>query len=327
MPTILRYEDYTIGWICALPVEVLAALFMLDEEHEGVFPARAGDDNDYIPGAIGGHNVVIVGLPKKSTGTVSAASLVSQMRQSFPKLRYGLMVGIGAGVPGRNLQPDVRLGDVVVGSPPDGSDDAQGVIGYELGKETVEGFVRKNWLCPTDRRFRTALDSIQTQARLRGSYTFVQHLEAFKKRESGNEFFFPATSKDYLYEANCEKGSGPPRIVPREPRNSRDPVVHYGLIASGDKLIKNAKLRDALRDKYNIVCFEMETAGLLNILPVAVIRGVCDYADTHKNDEWHGYAAATAAAFAKGLLYKIGPEVASDYNQSLPTSRTTGQFF
>ena len=310
MPPQLRYENYTIGWICALQVEVLAARFMLDEKHDGAFPGRHGDDNDYIPGNIGGHNVVLVGLPKKSTGSVSAASLVSQMRQSFPNLRYGLMVGIGAGVPGRHLEPDIRLGDVVVGAPADDSDDAQGVIGYELGKETVDGFIKKNWLYPTDRRLRNALGTIQMEAEFNDSHSFLQHLIAFRARPNGQKFLYPGTENDQLYEAEktCELTDDNNRLIARDPRNSQEPVVHYGLIASGDKLIKNAKLRDELRDKYKVICFEMEAAGLMNTLPVAVIRGICDYADSHKNDVWHHYAAATAAAYAKGLLYAIGAE-------------------
>jgi nucleoside phosphorylase len=310
MPSTLRYEDYTIGWICALQIEVLAARFMLDEKHSGVFPGRHGDDNDYIPGTIGSHNVVILGLPKKSTGTVSAASLVSQMRQSFPNLRYSLMVGIGAGVPGRHLEPDIRLGDVVVGTPGDDSDDAQGVIGYELGKETVNGFVKKNWLYPTDRRLRNALGTIEAEAEFNGSHNFLQHLDAFRARPNGQKFFYPGQENDQLYEAEKtgDLGTDTYRLVARSPRESQEPVVHYGLIASGDKLIKNAKLRDELRDKYKIICFEMEAAGLINTLPVAVIRGICDYADSHKNNVWHHYAAATAAAYAKGLLYAIGAE-------------------
>jgi nucleoside phosphorylase len=64
------------------------------------------------------------------------------------------------------------------------------------------------------------------------------------------------------------------------------PVIHYGLIASGNKVVKTAKLRDELRERYKIRCSEMEAAGLMNILPVAVIRGISDYADSHKNDDW-----------------------------------------
>lgn len=284
---------------------------MLDESHDGIFPGKRGDENAYIPGSINGHNVVIAGLPKKSTGTVSAASLVSQMNQSFPNLRYGLMVGIGAGVPGRHLKPDIRLGDVVVGTPADDSDDARGVIGYEFGTETVDGFIKKGWQSPTDRRLRNAFQAIETRAQLAGSHSFSQYLDAFRVRRSGQKFLRPGVENDQLYEA--EKTDDDPaddnkRLVVRDPRDSQDPVVHYGLIASGDKLIKNAKLRDELRDAYNIICFEMEAAGLMNTLPVAVIRGICDYADSHKNDVWHHYAAATAAAYAKGLLYTIGAE-------------------
>lgn len=97
-------------------------------------------------------------------------------------------------------------------------------------------------------------------------------------------------------------------LIERLPRPSQEPVVHYGLVASDDKIIKNAALRDKLRDQYGIICFEMEAAGLMTIMPVAVIRGVSDYADSHKNDGWHYCPAATAAAYAESLLLKIGPE-------------------
>jgi nucleoside phosphorylase len=322
MPSILRYEDYTIGWICALEVEVLAAIFMLDEKHSGVFPWRSGDDNDYIPGTIGGHNVVIVGLPKKSVGVVSAATLVSQMRQSFPNLRYGLMVGTGAGVPGRDLKPDIRLGDVVVSTPADDSDDAQGVIGYEFGKETVDGFVKKGWLYPTCRRLRNALGTIKVEAEFNGSHSFSKHLDVFWERDSGQKFLRPGVENDQLYEAEKtgEPGDERYKLVKRDSRDSQDPVVHYGLIASGSKLIRNAVIRDKLRDKYNIICIEMEAAGLMETLPVAVIRGVWNYADSHKNDAWHPYAAATASAYAKGLLYAIG----ADPSTNPPRQRDEG---
>jgi len=312
MGPLLNYDDYTIGWICALQVEVLAARFMLDSRHDGVFPGKFGDDNDYIPGTINGHNVVIVGLPQKSTGTVSAACLVQSLVTSFRNIRYGLMVGIGAGVPGVDLKPDIRLGDVVVAAPGDDSKDAQGVVGYELGKETVEGFVKTGWLYPTDRRLQNAIGNVQMEAEFSGKNVFTTHLEAFKATPSGRKFLHPGPEIDLLYEAEKNAGQATYKLIPRRPRDSLDPVVHYGLIASGNKLIKNARLRDELRDRFRIICFEMEAAGLMNTLPVAVIRGICDYADAHKNDKWHHYAAATAAAYAKGLLQVIGADPSSN---------------
>lgn len=80
--------------------------------------------------------------------------------------------------------------------------------------------------------------------------------------------------------------------------------IHYGIIASGDTLVKNAVRRDELAKGTGeeCICFEMEAAGIMNAFPCVVIRGICDYADSHKNDRWQGYAAATAAAYAKELL-------------------------
>jgi hypothetical protein len=176
------------------------------------------------------------------------------------------MVGIGAGVPGRNFEPDIHLGDVVVGAPADDSNDAQGVISYELGKETLNGSVKTNLLSPTDRHLRNVLQTIQTEAEFYDHQSILQYIDAFRARPNGQKFPHPGVEKDHLYEADdtC-------KLIEHDPRESQDPVVHYGLIASGDKLIKKAKLRDELRDKYNNICFEMEAAGLLNTLPVVVI--------------------------------------------------------
>ncbi|KAI1412032.1 purine and uridine phosphorylase [Hypoxylon sp. FL1857] len=303
-PHTLRYEDYTIGWICALPEEAKAAIHMLDGRDDGRFPFRHGDDNQYTAGEIAGHKVVITCLPKRAIATVAASALVAQMRQSFPNLRYGLLVGIGGGVPGRNSSPDIRLGDVVVASPSDTSISPVGIIGYELGAETVDGFKIRDWQAPTHQRLRAALESIERDTGAKGPQDLLDHLDDFRTHEDGQQFCHPEV-EDQLYE-----GDDTDNLVPRRPRLSRSPAIHYGLIASGNKAIKNATLRDALRDKYvGIICFEMEAAGLMNIMPVAVIRGICDYADSRKNDVWHHYAAATAAAYAKSLLNAIGPEL------------------
>ena len=84
-------------------------------------------------------------------------------------------------------------------------------------------------------------------------------------------------------------------------------MIHYGTIASGNTLVKDAMYRDEVlswlrRENIRPLCFEMEAAGLMNAFPCMVIRGICDYGDSHKNDEWQRYAAAAAAAFAKELL-------------------------
>jgi nucleoside phosphorylase len=85
------------------------------------------------------------------------------------------------------------------------------------------------------------------------------------------------------------------------------PAIHYGLIASANQLMKDARVRDTLAAEKDVLCFEMEAAGLMNYFPCLVIRGICDYSDSHKNKEWQGYAAMAAAAYAKELLCRIPP--------------------
>ncbi|KAJ9413554.1 nucleoside phosphorylase domain-containing protein [Fusarium oxysporum] len=108
---------------------------------------------------------------------------------------------------------------------------------------------------------------------------------------------------DHIGGSNCDKWDSALEVKRRQ-RESTEPEIHYGVIASGNKLIKDAATRDSLLEDigHRCLCVEMEAAGLMNRFPCLVIRGICDYADSHKNDQWHGYAAATAAAFAVELL-------------------------
>jgi nucleoside phosphorylase len=96
-------------------------------------------------------------------------------------------------------------------------------------------------------------------------------------------------------------------LRPQRAKDEDNPVIHYGLIASADQLMKDALVRDNLALENNVLCFEMEAAGLMNCFPCLIIRGICDYSDSHKNKTWQGYAAMTAAAYAKDLLLQIPP--------------------
>lgn len=50
----------------------------------------------------------------------------------------------------------------------------------------------------------------------------------------------------------------------------------------------------------------------MDSFPCLVIRGICDYADSHKNKIWQPYAAAVAAAYAKELLLVIPAQRVTD---------------
>ena len=124
----MKHEDYAVGWICTLPTEMAAAVGMLDEHHD-TLPSRPSDNNNYRFGRIGDHNVVIACLPSGVTGTASAARVATHMLSTFTGLRFGLMVGIGGGVPSEGH--DIQLGDVVVSKP---TGTFAGVIQYDFGQ-------------------------------------------------------------------------------------------------------------------------------------------------------------------------------------------------
>ncbi|EHK20194.1 uncharacterized protein TRIVIDRAFT_129013, partial [Trichoderma virens Gv29-8] len=307
---------YTVGWVCALPREQSAASFMLDDIHDPrELTNPVHDHNAYIRGSIGGHNIVIACLPMGLTGNSSSASVATRMIATFENIKFGLMVGIGGGMP----QKDVRLGDVVVSSPKGKS---SGVVQWDFGKAESGGtFRRTGSLDKPPKGLLTALgnvrsDSIKCYDEL---HAYLRHLEA--RSDVPKSFVNRDTLTDVLYQSSyphvekilatvdcalCDKS----KTVDREPK-TRDIKFHYGLIASGNQVVKDALVRNEIYDDLSkdldteVLCVEMEAAGLMNDFPCLVIRGICDYADSHKNDAWQDYAACVAAAFAKVLLNKL----------------------
>lgn len=115
----LTNDDYTVGWICALDVELAASEAMLDEEHPNL-PNADRDSNTYTLGRIGPHSVVLAGFPSSSPGIGAAATVATNLLRSFPQIRFGLMVGVGGGAPNdsaTNSRNNLHLGDVVVSTP------------------------------------------------------------------------------------------------------------------------------------------------------------------------------------------------------------------
>ena len=111
--------------------------------------------------------------------------------------------------------------------------------------------------------------------------------------------------------SSCNEGYGndPSNLVSRGKRDEEDdnPAIHYGLIASADKLIKDASIRDKLAAEREVLYFEIEVAGLINHFPYLIIRGIYNHSDSHKNKEWQGFTAIVAVAYIKDLLRYITP--------------------
>ncbi|RHZ52142.1 hypothetical protein CDV55_102329 [Aspergillus turcosus] len=300
---ILSHSDYTVAWICALPLEMAAAKVMLDEVHASLSQPET-DHNVYTLGNVSGHNVVLACLPSGVYGTISASTVVSHMVSTYPNIRFGLMVGIGGGVPSKRA--DIRLGDIVVSKP---TATSGGVIQYDYGKTLCEGRFQR-----TGSLNKPPPVLLKAVAQMESDYMTGKNLvsniigDALQKEEIRGNFSRPEC--DWLFQwtydhegedADCA-ACDQKQLVDRPPRTTDDPYIHYGLIASGDQVIKDARTRDSVARDLDVLCFETEAAGLMDELPSLAIRGICDYCDSHKNKQWQGYAALAAAAYAKVLL-------------------------
>jgi nucleoside phosphorylase len=91
-------------------------------------------------------------------------------------------------------------------------------------------------------------------------------------------------------------------IMAADIQEAQKPCIHFGRMACSNQVMKSAQHRDRIAEEEEVIGFEMESAGTWDFVPTIVVKGVCDYADSHKNKEWQQYAAATAAASAKALL-------------------------
>jgi hypothetical protein len=251
-------HDYTVGWICAIATEYVAAQAFLDEEHERPEFVSINDNNDYTLGKIGNHNVVIAVLPHGEYGISSAATVARDMLHSFPNVRIGLMVGIGGGAP--SPRHDIRLGDVVVSASGNGKG---GVFQYDFGKAIQDqGFRETGFLNQPPSILRAAVNGLMAQyegegQQLEGSINGI--LE--KKPRLRRKYSRPEPNTDRLYhpgvlhppddQSSCATacGNNPSILIVRPERTEYEdnPSIHYGLIASADKLMKDALIRMRLR--------------------------------------------------------------------------------
>ncbi|KAN0072229.1 hypothetical protein V8E54_009958 [Elaphomyces granulatus] len=295
-------NDYTVGIFCALDKELMAVRILFDENHDPLCDISPQDTNHYAYGCIEQHNVVAACLPASEYGTNSAADAVSKMSMTFPKLRYCLLVGIAGGVPSE--ENDIRLGDVVISLP---SKTNSGVIQYDLGKTVSDSTIELTGSLQRPPRFLlTAISNLKSDPNNRAE-PLTQYIDRIvannpEYKRPGREHDIPP---EFEHEHKPTRGTCELCNSRREIRSTNHPEIHYGLIASGNQVMRDAKVRDNLGKKHKVLCFEMEAAGVMNTIPCLVIRGICDYADSHKNDVWQEYASATAAAYARLLLGNV----------------------
>ncbi|KAH7121183.1 hypothetical protein B0J11DRAFT_59184 [Dendryphion nanum] len=303
----VRPETITVAIFCALPEESVAIKYSLDERYECDFISLGPKQYIYSFGRIGAHNIIIA--RPTQVGLVSAALCAATVNQQFSNVRFALMVGIGAGIPCFPRR-DIRLGDVAVSVP---QNDHPGVLQYDFGKfEQDDKFVPKGVLNKPPIVLINAdssllEDEMMDESPLQDILGDITTQRGYARPKSGDilfDFTFRHMNKGEDC-STCETSSS--MFVSRPDREKNcGPVVHRGLILSGNGVVKNPEDRDRLqRGRKEAICFEMEAAGIMDEIPCLVIRGICDYADTHKQDGWHNYAAAVAAAYCKAILLKI----------------------
>lgn len=292
-----RREDYTVAWICALPLELSASRAMLDEEHQSQ-PNFPGDDNTYVLGRVDKHNVVMTCLPGEY-GMNNAAIVATNLKRSFPRIRATLMVGIGGGSPS---MADQWLGDVVVGAR---------VLQYDMGKIVMDGKFQATASAKLPAPLLlSAVSNLRSKHGQNACSTRLVNLLKARLpsygRPSEPDRLFLSDHEHTSNSRNCD-GCDPGKLQPRRARLRAEPQIHYGVVASGNSIMKNGKERDNVAQRHSVLCFEMEAAGMMDNLHCLPIRGICDYADSHKNKAWQPYAAATASAYARELLEVLSP--------------------
>ncbi|KAI6084967.1 hypothetical protein F4821DRAFT_241966 [Hypoxylon rubiginosum] len=321
-------EDYAVGWVCRLPVEVAAAKAALDRVHDNLPTDQDSDgNNNYILGNLQGHNVVVA-YPKVY-GKSSLADVTAQLHASYPSVRFNLMVGIAGGVP--DTKDDVRLGDVVVSKSAAGW---SGIVEYDVnGERAKDQIALRRVLDQPTLLLLTAMGKAETAAVFEES-KMPRYISEIVQKDPVT-FAHPGLEQDILFDANYDHATNeseeggcnhcdPDRIRSRQPREVQDPVVHYGSIASARHLTRNGAGRDQFARKHDILCFEKEATRMRDAAQYLVIRGISDYADSHSSDIWHAWAAATAAAYAREVLSfvpaasKTIPLAANTYAEAAP---------
>lgn len=288
-------SDFAIAIICALPLEADAIEALFDETYDRLgklYDKQPGDANAYINGKIGAHNVVLCYMSGMGKG--SAASVASSLRVSYPGIRLALVVGICGGAPYPTSDQQIFLGDVII---------SDTVIEYDFGSQHPgdSGFQRKTGVKKTlggsDREILTLLTSLKaTNSRRDFQTQMLEYLHQLQ--QSATSRWQHPDLDDVLFEASDEN-----KVIRRRDRTKAVSVsLHIGTVASADTVMRSAEHRDKVVSSEKVIGFEMEGAGVWNNISCIIIKGVCDYADSHKNKEWQAYAAATGASAAKAFL-------------------------
>ncbi|KAI2780873.1 nucleoside phosphorylase domain-containing protein [Daldinia loculata] len=326
----LSVHDFQIAIICALKVECDAVQAVFDgflEEHGDpptMIRKAQWDTNVYTTGKIGHHNVVLAHMANYGIG--NSAGVAANLRHTFPDIRVAFVVGVCGGMP-KNKTADIMLGDVIISTE---------MVEYGLGRQMTHGLRPTNPLgSRPNTELRGYLNKMQGQWDMfRLQERAVKYLASPSLIPGQTKPEHPGMDKDNLFVSthrhkhhekgvceSCDKclndndipcvasetldcaTLGCHELVNRQPREfPTQPQVHFGKFGSADKVMKSSTERDRLAREYGLIALEMEGAGVWEKIPCFIIKGVCNYSDSHNNKNWQPYTAATAASFFKAFL-------------------------
>ncbi|KNB10753.1 hypothetical protein FOXG_10881 [Fusarium oxysporum f. sp. lycopersici 4287] len=288
--------------ICALPLEFDAIRSLFDsiwQEQYHHYGKLKGDTNHYVNGRIGDLDVVVLLL--YSMGKVSAGTAAARLQCSYPELEVVFLAGICGGIPEvqspHGGKREVLLGDVIVSSH---------MVQYDFGRRSAEILERIQQSNPRYQYPGSASDRLYES-------TYQHQIDTLVLCTC---FSSPSLTCERCRGVSCDEAGCDEKFLVARCRlqekmlleeqgdicEAQKPLIFLGRFGSGDTVLKSSKDRDGLAERLGIAAFEMESAGLWEDLPCIVVKGVCDYADSHKNKEWQDFAAATSASVVKALL-------------------------
>lgn len=296
----------TIGFVCPLFTEFKAVKAILEVDY-GRREIFRHEYLDYIYhyGRIASEDVVAIYFPEDDIGLLNASRYANCLLNDHPSLArprsHCFLVGIAGGI--WTSKTDVRLGDVVL---------ATSVMEWTFGKHLEDGF--KTTVHPT--KLSTGVRYLTPEFmydRNRLAQRITDRIASMRQKDLDDGWTHPGQDADRLFNpfyahqsdaSDCDECSSE-KHQHRQSRQSSSPKVHRGLIASGSSVLRDASWRAKLQEQ-DVLAVEMEASAVLSVDPkFIVIRGICDYADSHKNKKWQKYAAASAAATTALLIDQI----------------------
>ncbi|KAJ8132756.1 hypothetical protein O1611_g872 [Lasiodiplodia mahajangana] len=309
--------DYTIAWIC-LHEDMEVAVMLLDEKHNPPESLPVSDAISCAFGRInspsGGRDIVIIGTSQDAADSLR----IGDYMRNFLEIQVSLFVGTG-GSGGDPAKHDIRLGDVVVATPVDRR--GTPMLQYQYDKT-----IQEKTLAPAVLLFpKPPLSYLTLVPILEAEHKFEGHkinetiaAVLSKSPTAQAKYQRPVASTDRLYKPDVVHrdgdnkgcalscGDDESKLVLRKarPENRPDPKIHHGFIASSDRPVEDALIRDKISEENGILCFDVGAAAMVPAMSAGclAIRGICDYSDSHRNSVWRGYAAMTAAAYTRELI-------------------------